>query len=391
MNNVSNIINNMTIKQRTDGRYEGRVTIDGKRKSFYGLTKSEVKQKTREYLQKVDNGYKDPKKIKFNDYMEYWLKEYKLNKIEPSSYTRLYRVYECQVKNTIGQKYIGDITTKDIQHLIDEHANPTDTNVKPLAYSGLQRLMHLINPCMKRAVKEHIISVNPCEDVILPKESCIKTETRIQYSLDDDEIEELRKACLEKYKNGEYRSRDALVILLILNLGLRAGEMLALRWDDIDFDKNIVFVNKTIQSNIKNFGEGKTTYNKVKKSTKTKSGVRMLRLSSVTALYLKELQEYDKRKNIVSEYVACTNVGTMNTERNLDRSLKKVVGRTNIKHNVTLHTLRHTFASTLVRRGVNIEVVSKLMGHSKISTTYNKYIHTLKEKEIETMNLISIS
>ncbi len=394
MNNASSIINNMTIKMRTDGRYEGRITINDKRKSFYGKTKTEIKQKARDYVQNVNNGYKEPQRMKFCDYIEYWLKAYKWNKIEPSSYTRLYRVYECQIRDTIGKKYIGNITTKDIQELIDQYANPINSSMKPLSYSGLKRIIHLINPCLNQAVEENIISSNPCKNVILPKESCMAVETKKQYSLNDNEIEQLKNACLEKYKTaGEYKSRDAFVILLILNLGLRAGEALALEWNDFDFKNQIVHINKTIQANIKNFNPDadKKTYNKIKKSTKTYSGMRVLKLNSIVLQYIGELQEYDKRKGIKSNYVACTSVGTINTEKNLGRSLKRIIARTDIQNNVTLHTLRHTFGSTLVRRGVNIEIVSRLMGHAKISTTYNKYIHTLKEQEMETMQMFSIS
>lgn len=394
MNNASSIINNMTIKMRTDGRYEGRITINDKRKSFYGKTKTEIKQKARDYVQNVNNGYREPQRMKFCDYIEYWLKAYKWNKIEPSSYTRLYRVYECQIRDTIGKKYIGNITTKDIQELIDQYANPINSSMKPLSYSGLKRIIHLINPCLNQAVEENIISSNPCKNVILPKESCMSVETKKQYSLNDNEIEQLKNACLEKYKTaGEYKSRDAFVILLILNLGLRAGEALALEWNDFDFKNQIVHINKTIQANIKNFNPDadKKTYNKIKKSTKTYSGMRVLKLNSIVLQYIGELQEYDKRKGIKSNYVACTSVGTINTEKNLGRSLKRIIARTDIQNNVTLHTLRHTFGSTLVRRGVNIEIVSRLMGHAKISTTYNKYIHTLKEQEMETMQMFSIS
>ena len=393
MNNASSIINNMTIKMRTDGRYEGRITINDKRKSFYGKTKTEIKQKARDYVQNVNNGYREPQRMKFCDYIEYWLKAYKWNKIEPSSYTRLYRVYECQIRDTIGKKYIGNITTKDIQELIDQYANPINSSMKPLSYSGLKRIIHLINPCLNQAVEENIISSNPCKNVILPKESCMAVETKKQYSLNDNEIEQLKNACLEKYNTGEYKSRDAFIILLILNLGLRAGEALVLEWDDFDFKNQIVHINKTIQANIKNFNPDadKKTYNKIKKSTKTYSGMRVLKLNSIVLQYIGELQEYDKRKGIKSNYVACTSVGTINTEKNLGRSLKRIIARTDIQNNVTLHTLRHTFGSPLVRRGVNIEIVSRLMGHAKISTTYNKYIHTLKEQEMETMQMFSIS
>ena len=388
------MINSMSIRERSDGRFEGRITIQGVRKSFYGNTKSDVKNKTKNYLSKIESGFKEPKKIIFNEYIEYWLKSFKLNKIEPTSYTRLWRVYECQIKNTIGLKKIGEITTKDIQELIDSHANPTSKDVKPLALSGLKRLIQLLRPCFKMAVKEEIIYNNPCDDVILPKESCIKVETKKQFSLTDAEIEDIRSAALAKYKStNDYCSRDAFILLLIINLGLRVGEALALEWSDIDIKNNLIHINKTVQSNIMNIDSeygNNTTYNRIKKSTKTSSGVRVLQLNDDVIWYLNELNEYDKRHNIVSKYLCCTSVGTLNTARNLQRSLDRIVKKTNINKNVTLHTLRHTFGSVLLRRGVNIEVVSRLMGHANINITYNKYIHSVKEEEAKAMTMIKV-
>ena len=384
----------MKIKERSDGRFEGRITVNGNRKSFYGKTKSEVKNKAKEFLLKVENGYKDPRKILFSEYALYWLQTYKWNKIEPSSYTRLYRVYECQIKDTLGKKMIGDITTKDIQKLIDEHANPSSNNVKPLALSGLKRIIQFIRPCMNMAIEEEIIYKNPCDNVILPKESCIQVDTRMQCSLNDDEIEQFRNCALGKYKtSNEYYSRDFFILLLIVNLGLRVGEALALQWDDIDFDKRLIYINKTVQSNILNFNHengNNVVYNRIKKSTKTKSGVRVLQINDDVMQYLTELKEYDKRHHIASQYVSCTSVGTMNSSRNLQRSLDRLINKTNITKRVTLHTLRHTFESTLLRRGVGIEVISKLMGHANITITYQKYIHSIQEEEAKAMNMIRV-
>ena len=282
MNNIAAIVNNMTIKLRSDGRYEGRITVL-KRKSFYGKTKSEVKNKAKEYLLKIENGYREPQKIILNEYIEYWLMEYKWNKIEPSSYSRLYRVYENQIRTTIGKKLIGSITTKDIQKLIDDHANPPDDKIKPLAKSGLKRIIHLLSPCMEKAVSENIIQKNPCDNVVIPKESCIQTETKCQFSLTDEQIQRFRKVVLSKYKTvDEYISRDGFVLIIILSLGLRVGEALALTWNDVDLDNKVVYINKTIQSNIINFDKkhgNNVTYNKLKKSTKTNTGKRVLGLN----------------------------------------------------------------------------------------------------------------
>ncbi len=394
MNNISTIINEMKIKIRKDGRYEGRITVKGIRKSFYGATKTTVKQKAKDYLLKVENGYKEPEKIKTNDYIEYWLKTYKLNKIEPSSYSRLVVTYENQIKNTIGNKMIGKLETSDIQKLIDEYANPSKVNIKPLSMSGLKKIIHLLNPCLKRAVSEGIISKNPCEDVILPVESCMYVQTKKQISLSDQEIEEFKAAALKKYKTkDEYKSRDALVLLLMLNLGLRVGEAIALNWKDFNLDDKIVHINKTVQSNIRkniNGMDGKKISSRVRDSTKTINGVRVLKLNEAAMYYLQELQCYDKRNNITSPYLCSTHSNTLNTPRNLQRSLDRIVKCTNIKEKVTLHTLRHTFGSVLVRRGVGIEVVSSLMGHANISITYQKYIHVVQEQKAKAMSMVSV-
>lgn len=99
---------------------------------------------------------------------------------------------------------------------------------------------------------------------------------------------------------------------------------------------------------------------------------------------------YDKRNNITSKYIACTKVGTMNTSRNLQRSLNRIVKDTGVPDGITLHTLRHTFGSSLVRHGVGIEVVSKLMGHANITITYLKYIHVIQEQEAKAMDMVTI-
>ena len=394
MNSVTSIISSMTIRQRKNGLYEGRISNDGIRKSFYGYTKAEIKNKAKSYLMKVENGFSEPKKILLSDYIEYWLKTYKLNKIEPPSYYRLYSVYEHQLKDSIGQKMMGDIKARDIQNFIDEMANPSNGKIKPLAISGLKKIIQLLKPCFKTAIQEGILFLNPCDGVTLPKESCIKTPTKKQISLSDDEIEKFKEVALEKYKStAEYCSRDFLVLLLIVNLGLRVGEMLALSWSDIDFENRIVYINKTLQSDIRNFeakeGE-KKLYSRIKNSTKTNAGMRVISLNDSVMSYLEELRAYDKRNNIVSDYVACTTAGTLNRARNLQRSLERLLKKANIDKKVSLHTLRHTFGSYLLRKGVGIEVISKLMGHARITVTYNKYIHTIKEEEAKAMNMIRI-
>ena len=392
MNNVSAIINKMNIKERADGRLEGRITVNGKRKSFYGMTKAEVKNSAKQYLIKVENGYIEPKNVTLSEYMAYWLETYKKETVEPNTYTRLYRVYENQIKTTLGNKKIGDISTKDIQNVINSYAKPKDEDVKPLAKSGLEKIKHLLSPCMDSAIKEGVIQSNPCEDVVIPSENYIYKETKEQFSLTDNQIEEIKAVALTRCENDNKYLRNRVVILLLLNLGLRAGEMLVLEWKDVDLENRIVSINKTLQTGIKDFeGTQGNSYNsRTKKSTKTKSGMRTLPLNDASIHYFNLLLDYDKENGVKSKYVCHTKHGTISNHRNLQKSLDCMVAKTDIKERVTLHTLRHTYGSVLIRNNIRVEVVSKLMGHSSITITYNKYIHTIQEEEAKAMNIVSV-
>lgn len=392
-NNYTTIINKMTIRQRPDKRYEGRITIDGKRKGFYGCTKTEVKNKAKEYLAELqENEFIPEKKIKLNEYIPYWLENYKKNKIQPSSYSRLWTTFYKQIKPTIGNMYICDITTKNIQTLVDEFANPKDQG-KALSLSGLKKIVNLLHPCLDKAVEEKLILKNPCINITYPQEDCMQKQTKVQNTMSDSELKQFRETALSKYKSsGELKSRDWIVLLLMINTGMRVGEMLALEWDDIDMESNLIYINKTLQSNIKEYkSESEVSYyNRIRKSTKTKSGIRCIPLNAQCVEYINVLKQYDKEHEIISNYVACSQKGTVTTARNLQRSLDRLVKCAQIEKHISLHTLRHTFGSTLLRRNVDIAVISKLMGHSNITITYNKYIHVIQEEQVKAMNMAKI-
>ena len=168
--------------------------------------------------------------------------------------------------------------------------------------------------------------------------------------------------------------------------------MLALEWKDVDLQNRIVTINKTLQTGIKDFdGTQLNVYNsRTKKSTKTKSGMRTLPLNNVCIHYFELLMDYDKENGIKSKYVCHTKGGGISNHRNLQKSLDCLVNKTDIEERVTLHTLRHTYGSKLIRNGIRVEVVSKLMGHSSITITYNKYIHTIQEEEAKAMNIVAV-
>lgn len=181
------------------------------------------------------------------------------------------------------------------------------------------------------------------------------------------------------------------VLLLILNTGMRIGEALALEWSDIDLKKKTLRVNKTLTKakerdyNCVVMGKIKKTFSDI---TKTESGNRVIPLNDMAVSLLKQIQDYNSRKKIKTDYVASTADGGYVSERNILRTFKSVLGVVGAE-DYTIHALRHTSASRLLKAGAEISVVSKLLGHADINTTYSTYIHVLNDQMTDVMSGIS--
>ena len=119
-----------TTRLRSDGRWETKIMIDSVVKSFYGKTEAESKKKMREYRSNVAAGYVQPYKILFKDYCYNWLCEKKYNKVRDSTFDRYESTFIHHIKDTIGKKQLGLITTKDIQSLIDNISSSLETFVR---------------------------------------------------------------------------------------------------------------------------------------------------------------------------------------------------------------------------------------------------------------------
>lgn len=122
--------------------------------------------------------------------------------------------------------------------------------------------------------------------------------------------------------------------------------------------------------------------------TKTESGNRIIPLNDMAVSLLKQILEYNSRKKIKTDYVASTADGGYVSERNILRTFKSVLGVVGAE-DYTIHALRHTFASRLLKAGTEISVVSKLLGHADINTTYSTYIHVLNDQMTDVMSGIS--
>ena len=370
-----------SVRQRENGSWEYRIfigkDINGKLKykSIYAKTEKELKAKIKDYN---DNQVKFIEKVyatTFSEYAKFWMKTFKLPNLKPVSYDRLEQTYD-KVCTYFGHVQMGNIDSEVIQGMINDLA-------KNKAYSTVKKHYEFVNNVFKHAVTSQKLTYNPCDAVVLPTERNMKVQTKMAEILTQEETDAMYRFNEELKTSTNQFFKHMPAILLMLNTGWRVGELLALEWKDIDFKKRQAVICKTLSKSKSRDEDGNAVgrHKETKaEKTKTKSGERITPLNDQAIDLLYQIKNYNKRKKIKSEYVVCTANGGYVSERNLLRTFKCVMGVIGAEKDYTIHSLRHTFASRLLQNGVEISVVSKLLGHADINTTYSKYIHVLEKQ-----------
>lgn len=191
------------IRERKDGTWEARLTIDYETKSLYGKTKAEVKRKLKEYKRLKARGYQEVKKITINEYVANWLSTYKKGVVKDSTYDRMESTFIHHIKPTIGHRQMGSIDSMDIQKMINEKVNPSNKNNNPLSKSSVKKIMELLNLCFEFAVEHGDLNNNPIRFVRIPNYEQFITKTKEMFTFSDDDLIMFKNVADEKRINGE--------------------------------------------------------------------------------------------------------------------------------------------------------------------------------------------
>lgn len=364
-----------SISQRKDGSWTARIDIgvtpEGKRKikAFYGKTENEVKKKLREFKKELArNEYKEIKKMTVAELANEWLNT-KLYEIKAGSYDRIEATVNNQIIPLIGHYQITSIEPNDIQYVINSLVQ------QDYSYSIIHKAYNAINASFRYACDKQYIFQNPVKNITMPKQKQ-KQKSDIEY-FSDDETATIVEIATAKYKTGKYIYKHGYAIPLLLNTGMRVGELLALKWENVDFDTKQIRIVATRNQTIDRSGNTKK-YVVSDNSTKTSSGYRTIPMNK---------QAYDcfiyfKNLGYTNGYVMANSNNNVVSYRNLSRALSQILKKANINHG-SLHSLRHTFATKLFQNGIDAKVISDLLGHSDISITYNIYTHVIKEQKMK--------
>ena len=309
------------------------------------------------------------KKILYKDWIYGWLLD-KKNYIKESTYAN----YSTNVFNHIiprlGDYYLKDINHKIIQNfLLDLSKNGNKSNNNGLSEKTIKDIAIIVKGSIKKAINDNLI------DYIELSFNYPKTHnTEKIYILTKSEQNKITNYSIENLNNKN------LGILISLYSGLRIGEVCALRWENINFKRGILTVNKTIQRvYIKD--KEKNISKVIITTPKTKNANRDIPINNC---FLNMLKTFKGKDN---EYIISGSEKYIEP-RTYRKYFETVLKINKLKH-INFHSLRHTFATNCIFAGVDYKTVSEILGHANVNITLNLYVHPRMSQKKKCIDLIS--
>ena len=385
------LLTNGNAFKRTDGRWGGTVWYldesgERKRKSFSGTTKQEVNRKMTSYIKNFNNEIETSIEANktLRDSVQNWLQVFKFPSVERTTYDR----YECtainQIYPLIGNKNVGDITAADIKKILNHWMT------EGYAYTTVKKVHVILGDYFKYLTQQELIQRNPMNSApmikksnfyaIQEKEELPTSETIIVFTT--EEIEKLKAEASKAYATGKKLYRQAGAYILMLNTGLRAGEMLGVLNGDIDLERRMLHLQRGVKVINKRDGvellDGSTEIRVGK--LKSATSKRDIPLNDTAIKMIEELRkEYYFGED---SPLICDEQGNFTKPDIFRRRYHRLLEGAGIQSK-GLHSLRHTFATNLVNgvkqpdgtvKALTVKQVADLLGHSTTQVTEMYYV-----------------
>lgn len=355
------------IWKRKDGRWEARFSTgkmeNGKTSYGYVYAKSYAEVKAKREL-KVDEFRKSSTSslylhnIRFDDLLDNFMKRQRY-RVKESTYAHYYEMIETHIKPFFGKRAIEQLDNSFIDQFVDEKLNHGRLDGKGgLSTKTVKDLTVLLKHILSYAVEikcfpEGALLVN------IPKSE--KPNIEILTTVEQQKLEVITKNAESNYLFGIY---------ICLYTGLRIGEICALRWCDVNFEKNTLSVCRTIQR-VKNTDKNAKSKTKILiDRPKTDSSIRTIPLP---AFIMCELSNHKEDNSSQFDYVLTGNNKYIEP-RNYYQRYKSVIKQCGIA-DYTFHALRHTFATRAIECGFDVKSLSEILGHADVKITLERYVH----------------
>ena len=301
------------------------------------------------------------------EWLDTWLEHYAKPVMRTTTYNNYETLIRLHIKPYIGEVKLNKLTTLQIQKLYnrlltDGRFDRPESREQPKGLSSktVRNIHTVIHSACEKAIMERLLAVNPTKGCRLPKKE--RTEMKVLPP------EKLTDFFREAKETGVFE-----LYYLDLSTGLRRGELLGLKWSDINFETRTLQVKRQIQR-----------VNGVIQETapKTHNAYRKILLSAETAEILRRYREQQKVK---SEYIFPSPTGGIMEPDCARKMLKRVLQRAGLDE-LRFHDLRHTFATLALQNGVDVKTLSGILGHYSAGFTLDTYAHVTAQMQEDAAN-----
>jgi integrase len=360
------------IKVGYRGAYVVHTAEGPKRRYVSGKDRDEVRRKLTEAMANRDKGivYND-ENITLGDYLDRWLADSVHGTVRQSTFSRDKYLVTNHIKPALGRLKLKNLNALQVQSLYRDRLD------SGLSGSTVQKIHHVLHKALAQAVRWDLIPRNPSDNVKAP------TPT-------PKEMHPLSATEAQKLLEATRGDRLEALYVLAIHTGMRQGELLGLRWEDVDLDRKSLRIRRTLTRKGNEsggaYGVGKP---------KTKKSRRTVRLTerAVEALRSHRARQAEEKLRAAAPYqdrglvFAGQHGGIINPSNLRNRSFTPLLKKADLPR-ITFHDLRHTCASLLFQRNVHPKLVQDLLGHASVAITLDTYSHMLPGMGGEAANAI---
>ena len=360
-------------RHKKNGLYMARYTVHTatgpKRKTIYGKTRAEVAEKLTKAMADRDIGLVfNEDNLKVGEYLKRWLSDSVKDTVKQTTYESYERIARVHLMPTLGRIKLKNLSPTHVRGLYREKLD------SGLSATSVQRIHALLHKALKQAVNDGLIPRNVTEAVAAPRQ--IRKE-----------IQALTPEQARAFLQAAKIDRLEALYLLAIHTGLRQGELLGLKWDDVDLDQGTLQVRR-----IRSAAKGAPTF-----TTPKNNKSRSVRLTPQAVQTLRDhrkrqIEERLKYAGLWQEtgLVFTSTVGTpLNRHNVFRRSFKPLLRRAGLP-DISFHALRHSFATLMLSSREHPKVVQEMLGHSRINTTLDFYSHVLPDMQREAVDRLDV-
>lgn len=311
--------------------------------------------------------------------------------LKSSTMTNYLYTYNRYVRDSFGKRRIVDVRYSDV---ILFYNSILDNN---LSISVVDNIHSVLHPTFQMAVRDCVIRVNPTDGAIAEVKRNTKKSSGIRHALTRDQ----EKAFLDYIANNPDEVRWVPLFTFMFGTGCRIGEIIGIRWDDVDMDKRSISINHNITYYPRSNNSYKCSYEL--SSTKTEAGTRTIpmfdRVYDALLMEKKNQRMFGYMCNVeiggMKNFIFCNRNGSIHNPESINRVIKRIVSDYNSKEIIaarrehrepviiprfSCHIIRHTFCARLCENETNIKVIQSVMGHKDIQTTMDIYAEVSDQK-----------